>query len=483
MDAHQAAGRQAGAVKVHVIADRELAGGVAEDVQQLLALSPGPIEVTFERWRVPRMPLDEDQRLPWSTIFATIQQVRDQCGWPDEDVVCLLTPTENENNWFSANALQHRWFCTSEGVGTPDPTATNSFFVHVGDFSWATTASQGVIAASRIVMRVLDHVLALNGRSIDMHEEARGCLFDFCEDKTELRFKMQTAAICGGCLDCIESMPGADALLRQVVDILERCRLSALPSARYLRQALPEGVWRWPHPVAVTAHFVERTPDKDHFERFNRQIDHLDCLIRCTAIIARCWWGDNLQVRARPSLGDWAAELAAVGKAHSIEAIQGAASIVERQQLVSLRNEWRGHGYVRAESRLYEERQARLGAILRQVESALEPVLRRYQLVIPDGQIGFPSSGDCFELQGVKVVGSNPYFPRWRFETRTDPRALGVRGGAVMVTDVEHSRFVSVEPHIVRDMCPTCGVERVLVTDGQQYIDVAQGHRIRLSSA
>lgn len=481
MDQHRSGERRQGAFLVRLVTDLTLPHAFAEELERFFALVPGPIHVRLERPRLPALQTTVDGDLAWAHIFDTLRQLREQHAWDAADLACLVTSTANEYNWFSANELQHREMAGLTPVFLTDPTATANFFIHADDFSWITSASRVLVAAQRLVKKVLDHVLELAGQRIEMHQKSLGCLFDFCEDKTDLRLKLQSAAICGDCLSRLESLPGYEPLLRQVVEILERCRLDALPTARYLARPFPDGIWRWPYPVAVTAHLVERTDEP--VTQFMRQLDHFDSLVRYTTIIVRVWHGQSVGVPPRPSLGHWVGELGMAGRENKIEAIETTVRVIQQQRLVNLRNEWRGHGHVRRDAECYSEVRAQLSCALRQIEASLEPLLRQYMLVLYNGQGSTSAAGDAFEFRGLQLMGSNTIFPIWRFATTENPLALGIRSDSIMLTDVPYSRFVSMRPYLVRDRCPECVLDRILIWDGELYLDVHEGHRVRLVSS
>ncbi len=184
------------------------------------------------------------------------------------------------------------------------------------------------------------------------------------------------------------------------------------------------------------------------------------------------------EIPERPALGWWVETLASV---HGGERdLQEVLRIAERESIVSLRNENRGHGWMAVDDHSYRGEATRLEGILSAIEERLTPFMSSHRLVVPksttleDGQ---------FVLRGSQLTGSNILTPS--FETRlADPVAAGIRNERdVYLTDAKMSSFKSMAPWIVFALCPECRHERLLLTDGgHRYIDVLVGHRVVLSA-
>jgi hypothetical protein len=66
-----------------------------------------------------------------------------------------------------------------------------------------------VPAAALIAYEALLHGLRAMNPSYDpiyvMHQETRGCMFDFCQEKPEVEIKLQAGHICTECLGMLSS--------------------------------------------------------------------------------------------------------------------------------------------------------------------------------------------------------------------------------------------------------------------------------------
>jgi hypothetical protein len=65
-----------------------------------------------------------------------------------------------------------------------------------------------------------------------MHNESRGCLMDFCEDKKQIVFKMRTADFCSDCFKVLEKSREDQRVIHQLLDSLEGIRKNFLSVER-----------------------------------------------------------------------------------------------------------------------------------------------------------------------------------------------------------------------------------------------------------
>ena len=74
-----------------------------------------------------------------------------------------------------------------------------------------------------------------------MHYESKGCMMDFCKDKSEVMLKLRTADVCRDCQKLIFNKKIPHLQLRYTFDIMESIRRQLLYKDRYelLKQASP----------------------------------------------------------------------------------------------------------------------------------------------------------------------------------------------------------------------------------------------------
>lgn len=184
----------------------------AEETADWFKRFPGPINVKVETSPVSTSP-NHEGFLIWSDLFAILGQLRANGQLPPTTFVTLLTRTPNEQNWFAV----------------PDPREMRNGFVHFDDFKWITSAPSSAIAAHYTLKGIFNALLTdaqVPWQGI-VHEDARGCLFDFCGDKRELDLKLRTADICADCMQIFQSISIPDSLIQQTTAIMEATRKMA----------------------------------------------------------------------------------------------------------------------------------------------------------------------------------------------------------------------------------------------------------------
>lgn len=434
-----------------------LGRAVADETATWINQCPGPIDVRVEDMPV-SLTADRDGALRWDTIFAAIRTARIGRKIPQTTFVYLLTHSPNENNWFAAE----------------DDRDMRSGFGHLDDFSWITSAPASVIAAHYLLKGILNALLDEAGfawRAL-WHSEPRGCLFDFCEQKSDLRLKLKTGDICGDCLSRLRQAKIPEPLLEQAAHVLDAQRRQAINTVQFFRTE--SAFADWPFPVAVTRHKVAHA--SNHLHRLLLLLDHFDSLVRFVVLTHGVKNRRLSDIPERPSLGWWVECLASVhgGEPDLHEVLR----IAEKESIVSLRNEKRGHGWTSVDDYAYRDETARLERILSSIERRLEQFLLGHRLVVPKST---ELENGLVTVRGSVFTGSNVLAPA--FESKMpDPVSRGITDSRVVyLTDARMTVFTSMAPWIVFTQCPECRHDRLLLTDGgRRYIDVLIGHRVML---
>lgn len=372
-----------------------------------------------------------------------------------------MTGRPNENNWYAAH----------------DEGDYRTGFIHVDDFSWATSAPSSVVNAHFVLKGVLNALIAgfdPAGAQI-WHDQPRGCLFDFCEEKTDLNLKLRTADICGDCMEILREVRASDSLIQQVIEIMDAGRLLSLSTRQFRR--VEEQFNQWPFPVAVTRHKVVQATDP--LLKFLLLLDHFDSLIRYFYLIREILEGRRPMLEDRPSLGWWVDQLARSLQGQPL--FREVVRIAQQERVVSLRNERRGHGYMASHPEAYADEASQLEQIMARIEKELTPFLAGHRLIIPRQTAPKHQS---FSVEGEELRGSHLLHPSFR-TSLVNPIDAGLGAlNEVFVSDPAMQRFHNLSPFIVSEVCPTCHHPRILVTDGgDQYIDVFMGHRVRIQGA
>jgi hypothetical protein len=419
---------------------------------------PGPVTV-----QVGTPPVgvihDADGVLAWDEVFSALAKLRQDRQVPSTTFIFLLTKTPNESNWYAAE----------------DPQNMRNGFVHIGDFSWVTSAPGSVIAAHYTLKGIFNALLdeaKLPWQNI-AHQQSRGCFFDFCGNKWDLSLKLRTADICGDCINVFQSAGMPDSLLKQTVAIMEASRRLATNTGQFLEQEASYG--DWPFPVAITRHKVVQA--QNPLLRFILLLNHFDSLVRYFYLAHEVEAGRQPALVEKPSLGWWVDQLAASlrGERNFREVVR----IAEEEKVVNIRNQRLGHGWMAATEESYREEAEKLERTLAQIEDELRPFFEKHRLLIPR-QIQLREAS--WVVDGENLLGSHVLHPPFRLEFQQDPRSLGLTSqNEVFLTDNRMQTFRRISPFIRSAICPECRHPRVLITDGSsQFIDVFMGHLVKL---
>lgn len=444
---------------VVVAPERDLERGHMNDVVRWFERYPGPVTVQAARRPPTTLALNDEGEVPWETAFTALRELRAEQSVSPDAFVVLLTKSPNERNWYAVQ----------------NPANQRDGFVHAGDFRWATSAPSSAISAHFILKGIFNALLG--DAEVDWttlrHDEPRGCLFDFCASKDQLNLKLRTADICGDCMHVFREIGIPDSLLQQTVLILEACRDLSLNTGQF--RSRTSAFERWPFPVAVTRHKVVQASNP--VLKFLLLLDHFDSLVRYFCIVHSVRSGKNLALVDKPSLGWWLEQLA-----HSLSgqaAYREVVSIAQREKVVALRNEKRGHGWMAAKSDSYAALAARLEGIVGLIEEEMAPFFESHRLVIP--RAVEPRNG-IYVVSGDELMGSNLLHPPLEGSLSGDPLSVGLSSmNDVFVSDPRLERFHGISPYIRSATCPECHHDRILITDGVGvYIDVFVGHRVTL---
>ena len=168
-------------------------------------------EKDAEAWE--RMPVPEESEMAdWETLFNFCRVYRRQYDVGDDEHVMLLTPAYNDKNWFAASDKHSR-----------------NHFVHIAD--WSFFLGEGIDArypvAYEVMITVL-HKLVSEKHGFELrhlvHMKPKGCVSDFCADKTEIMLKMRTADICPSCIRKLDESGIQKTIVKQVLQVLDDIR-------------------------------------------------------------------------------------------------------------------------------------------------------------------------------------------------------------------------------------------------------------------
>ncbi|MFM7682503.1 MAG: hypothetical protein ACKO7P_07130 [Bacteroidota bacterium] len=149
--------------------------------------------------------------LTWEQLFNVCNKYRKENFISNDDYVILLNDIPNEKNWFAStdHSMKNMFIQTNDwdwyfGSGTDD-----RFPISYEIAAWLLRSLM-----FRSPIEVYENV----------HKNPRGCMMDFCEDKTQIILKMRTGDLC---MDCMKTMEKRDInrnYARQLFQIMDGLR-------------------------------------------------------------------------------------------------------------------------------------------------------------------------------------------------------------------------------------------------------------------
>ena len=157
----------------------------------------------------------EEKVYSWKQLFGICTDFRKENNIPKDDHVMLLTDQSNEHNWF----------------GSYDESLKNYFIQtnHWGYFFGNDLDSRFPIAyevAAWILRSMMfpGQIETLNA----LHKEPRGCMMDFCIDKSQIILKMRTGDLCHDCMNILTNRDVNRSQARQLFTIMDGIRENLL---------------------------------------------------------------------------------------------------------------------------------------------------------------------------------------------------------------------------------------------------------------
>ncbi len=147
--------------------------------------------------------------LSWRELFSLCNSYRNRFGIEADSFVVLLTQRKNALNWFSA------------------PDGFNNIFVHTAEWDSYTHVNSKYPIAYEVVQNIVQSLMDIDMSTIPndyCHEPLRGCMNDFCYNKRQIVIKLQTANICGDCMERIRGKNIDNEIIIQVNALFNKIR-------------------------------------------------------------------------------------------------------------------------------------------------------------------------------------------------------------------------------------------------------------------
>lgn len=152
---------------------------------------------------------DRGNPLSWRELFSLCSFYREVFKIEDESFVVLLTKRKNALNWFSA---------TDE---------SNNIFVHTAEWEQYTKVNSKYPIAYQVIENIMQTLMNIDIANVPneyVHEPLKGCMNDFCNNKTQIIIKLQTANICDTCVQKIKDEKVDTKILKQARTIFNGIR-------------------------------------------------------------------------------------------------------------------------------------------------------------------------------------------------------------------------------------------------------------------
>lgn len=222
-------------MKVHLIKTPEYNSEDFRDVCELLSSFEGPMEFIpsfyeFDRsgfyfleydlyplhgFKYPsndtalRFNPEREYPLSWRELFSLCNHYRDLFNIEENSFVVLLTNRKNGLNWFSAND------------------AGRNVFVHTAEWDYYTKVNSKYPIAYQVIENIMQFLMKIDIYDVPnqfIHEPLRGCMNDFCNNKSQIIIKLQTANVCPDCAKKIKNEGVSSKLWSQARSILDGIR-------------------------------------------------------------------------------------------------------------------------------------------------------------------------------------------------------------------------------------------------------------------
>lgn len=455
---------------VNLIRSRELKREALVEIAGLLSVHSGPMifktldnSIKFE-----------NDVLEWEEIFLQCNLYRANNSISDEEFIVLITSKDNWGNWFSAFDPEHK---------------SRNIFIHTSCWTNFVNCKYIYPVAFQIIENILQYMMFddLYETAKIAHDPPIGCINDMCSWKPDVMYKLRTADICVDCQRIIEEKQIDFKLIRQMIDILESVR----PHILYISQFHSEkdGDAALPFTIGITKRKFRGA--NEPFRRFLFLVDHFDSIIRTTVImVGTIILKDGFPVffreqelHSRPSLGHWVKALGKLGRINVAtdiclpdlnQSLMEVVRLSEKDNIVRARNEYRGHGYCSLQDSAYRDLAERFTVVLNSVEKTLTPILVRLKCIYIISYAR--TASDRFEITVQYLMGNHPDFLEEKLNLRPeDLKELPVVNQVYILTD--DLDLIPLTLYVIYDNCPACGHNRVLITDGEQYLDPYIGHR------
>jgi hypothetical protein len=217
-------------MNVHITCTPEFSFEKLEEIVSLLKSIPGELKFIigkpstqewYRRHNRKFEDINQISSLSFEEYFDLVQDYRGQREIDDNDFVILISSIRNQKNYFSAFDKKN-------------------IFIHGDEWNLISDVDSKFEIAYQCVENIFQSLIDLNIH--DFHQEAIGCINDFCGYKPDILRKLQSANICLPCYERSVKKGINDLIMTHIISIMEKIRDEFVISKRFSRQANLEKV-------------------------------------------------------------------------------------------------------------------------------------------------------------------------------------------------------------------------------------------------
>lgn len=440
------------------------------DIDNYISFFSPYISIKVHQIIIPKFELEDG--FVWRDCFAFIEKIRIDKNICSDDFVIMLTNKSNYQNWFAGFDAIHN---------------LRNIFIQTSDWNNYIYSKDTYLIIYEIMAVVFQSLMVeKNKKNYDfVHAKPIGCLNDFCEWKPDIQFKVKTADICKDCMDELEGIVN-ERILKESIDVFNRVREKVITSSKYFDP--PSYELNYFSPIALTKRKI--TTNNDPLRKTLFAIDHFDLLIKTYIYFSLAiHYEENLireflidnELCKRPSLGNWVKALSRLGKKQKNETnlnkiyklTRDILKLSEKSNIVKIRNDERGHGYIKCQDQSYRSQFGELNESLNQIEDLITSAFSPYILVKALGCSKRESNK--YEITFNELTGSNMMLEEKKVLLNINPDFVD---GYLYIVSRDLKVWNCLHPYLVLDNCPQCSYPRLMVRDGEFYIDIFIGHRV-----
>jgi hypothetical protein len=163
---------------------------------------------------------DKNEIKNWEEFFGICNDIRKSKKIPNKEYVFILTSFKNSEDYFgfTDDTLRNYFIQTSQWEEYFEENIKSQFPICYEVMAWILRSQM-----FETKEEILHHA----------HQQAIGCIMDFCDEKVDIALKMRTADVCNKCLRTIGERNIKTDIVGQVFNLMEGIRKSLLFRERF----------------------------------------------------------------------------------------------------------------------------------------------------------------------------------------------------------------------------------------------------------